>query len=629
MRHRTQMNFLKVSCAVFACLVSLGVPLYLLSGEQVIVTVKHWGYWLMLGTCSLFLWTFWRESRRVSFSQLSSCISTHRVGLLLALIGAVFVQFQSNDGFKILYDEHVLSSTAMNLHHHQMAYAEAVSYVIDGEKGISLGHVDKRPLLFPFILSATHNLFGYDYKNVFGLNALLTFATLALLYAAISQISHRTYGWLGILLMCGLPLLAENATGGGYELLNLCLILALLLSSIYYFQNERPTGGLDLMIMAAILLANVRYESILYVLVPAGAFLLKSIRSKQIHLSWFSVFSPLLLILPLMSYAVFKNDPQFIHTTPEDFFSVSYLPENMGQALAYLINWRGDYTNSLLLTALGSLGICLFLIYCAPSILNPDKQNDRIAPIFMIVLVILANTLLALSNEWGAWTKVEASRFSLPLHLAMVICLAPALAHGFRLRKAPFWLLLSAGLYMLLVTPLHCLLMKQENRLIIPAGYQWAMQWAEESAPQGNNLFIAQSASGLGLLNKSAIPFSLANAKPEKLLQLKALGIYGKIYAVEALINTGEDRYVPLPGAGALNQSLHRTTVAEYHIKDNIGYRISRLTDVDQIAPPLGEAIHSRHSGQGEVILDWTAIYELLPLNPNATSTMPSIIPER
>ena len=610
------MNFMKVFCAVFASLVALTVPLYFLSGGQVIITVKHWGYWLMLGTCSLFLWKFWLESRRVSFNQLANCVSTHRVGLLLALCTAIFVQFQGKDSFKILYDEHVLSSTAMNLHHHQMAYVEAVSYVIDGEKVVSLGHVDKRPLLFPFILSATHNLIGYDDKNVFLLNAALTFVALALLYVVITLISHRTYGCLGILLICGLPLFAENATGGGYEILNLCLILALTLTSVYYFQSERHTGGLDLMIITAVLLANVRYESILYVLVPAAVFLLKSIRSKQIHLTWFSVFSPLLLILPLMSYAVFKNDPQFIHTTPEDFFSVSYLPENLGHAIAYLTNWRGDYTNSLLLTILGTISLGSFVIYLKPSILNTDNQNDRIAPIFLVILIILANTMLALSNEWDAWTKAEAARFSLPLHLAMAICLAPAFAHGFLLKKAPIWLILSAGLYMLVVTPLHCLRMNQENRHIIPAGYQWAMQWTEETAPSGNNLFIAQSASGLGLLNKAAIPFSLANAKPEKVLQLKELGIYDNIYAIEALIKTGEGTTLPLPGAGALNQSLNRATAADYHIKDNVWYRISRLTDENSVARSLGDTGKTLHIDHEKTSSDWTEIYERLPLHP-------------
>jgi hypothetical protein len=43
------------------------------------------------------------------------------------------------------------------------------------------------------------------------------------------MLAGRVAGWLGVVLFAGLPLLSQNATGGGFELINLVMILATLL----------------------------------------------------------------------------------------------------------------------------------------------------------------------------------------------------------------------------------------------------------------------------------------------------------------------------------------------------------------------------------------------------------------
>lgn len=207
----------------------------------------------MLLCCGLFLWKLYSASRQAKLPLVRKYLSLHWFGLLLAAIVAGSLLARDTTGFKVLFDEHVLSSTARSMHTSQMAYVQTAGHVMDQQVIASIGNTDKRPLLFPFLLSAVHNITGYRIGNVFALNAALGFTLLSLLYGLISKFCSQRYGALGILLIGGLPLLAQNINGGGFEVLNLCLITGLILSAAHYFEHDDATGGLDLMILVSVL----------------------------------------------------------------------------------------------------------------------------------------------------------------------------------------------------------------------------------------------------------------------------------------------------------------------------------------------------------------------------------------
>jgi hypothetical protein len=82
---------------------------------------------------------------------------------------------------------------------------------------------------------------------VFILNAVLGFVFLLLLYVWARHDIGNYGAATALLLICTLPLLAQNATSAGFEVFNLCMILALALAARRYL--EKPgVEGLDLMI---------------------------------------------------------------------------------------------------------------------------------------------------------------------------------------------------------------------------------------------------------------------------------------------------------------------------------------------------------------------------------------------
>lgn len=576
----------KLGLAAISSAIALLLPLQVLSHSQSILIVRNAGYWLMLLCCGLFLWKVYSEFRKTKWLQVSDYFKAHWFGCLLAGIIAIALSTRDATGFKILYDEHVLSSTARSMHIDQIAYVQAAGHFIDGELVATVGNTDKRPLLFPFMLSIVHNVFGYDVANAFVLNAALGFVTLALLYGLVARLCSRSYGILSLLLFGGLPLLAQNVTGGGYELFNLCLILALALTAAHYFGRDSQQGGLDLMIMSSVLLANVRYESILYVLVPPAVVLLNYLRSGKLHLTWFSSLTPLLLLAPLLSFRVFRDQPNFIQTSQENFFSLRHLPANLSEAATYLFDWQGDYTNSLLLSVIGLISLLVLLARYLPRVLDLARQRDPAVAFIPVLIVILGATTLTLCNWWGGWTDPATQRFSLPFQLTLVVCTALAFHRVLKATEAPKTVLLLGAGYFLFVSPIHCHRMQHEFRMNTTPGYNWAMRWVQNEAPVGNHLYISESAIGLGLLEVSAIPMRSANAMPERIAFTQELGLFDEVFIFEELVEWDGDLRIS-KHLTPVSERFKRETIAKTYLSEKRFYRVSRLTEV--LPAPAGE----------------------------------------
>jgi hypothetical protein len=583
MPHKPKL-FIKIGIALVCAALALVVPLHFTASEQAVVIVKHFAYW-MLGATSLLFLLYLRESlKEVALRDLIAKAKAHLPALILILVAALYLHLHVDRGFKILFDEHAISSTAMSMHYDNRAFVQAASHIVNDEVIASIGFVDKRPAFFPFVVSLVHSISGYRPENVFWLNSGLTVLLLGLIYVIAARTCGKPHGMLAVLLMTSLPLLAQNTNGGGYEIMNLCLICGMVLAGLNYMRKE-GSQGLDLLLLTAILLANNRYESIAYVVVPALLFLLKSYREKKLSLTWFAVFSPLLLMTPLFSYAVFQGDDRFIQTDSANFFSGSHLSGNVAHALTYLFETSGDYSNSVLLSATGMIAglfLAVQLIRRAPFFL---KQDNGLTVPFVVFLVVAFNTTLALSCYWGAWTDPSTSRFSFPLQLFFVLSVPLVLHYDFRLKHLPKWMPITCLLFIIGISSPHAERLNNETRMSASEGYDWALNWARDNTKGENNLYLAESVLGFGLNRQASLPFMVANAMPERVVLPKEWGIYDEIYTLEVLYHdtTGNEgtpsRYT------ALNQRFVLQSVAQKSIDINLFYRISRVVGLNEAEP--------------------------------------------
>src|SRR5690606_27299935 len=132
------------------------------------------------------------------------------------------------------------------------------------------GDLDKRPLLFPFLVATLHDLTGYRPENSFIFNAILTPVLFGLLYLVARGVSGVGGGVSAVLLFATIPLVTQTIAGGGFEALNLVMILVVTHLGMRY-AAEPSSSRLCAFCLSGVLLAQVRYESVLFVVPVAMA----------------------------------------------------------------------------------------------------------------------------------------------------------------------------------------------------------------------------------------------------------------------------------------------------------------------------------------------------------------------
>lgn len=403
---------------------------FALTPDQSLRVVIHGGYWAMLVITVLFGRSIWRIARE-SFPGWAELRARPRWPA--ALIGGcgLLLLVHEGYGFKILMDEIMLLGTSMSMHLDKTALVPMRGHDLLGAFQLLAGQLDKRPLFQPFLVTMLHDLTGYRPENVFALNTVLTFVLLTLAYLTGGRLGGRGGGAITVLLLTTLPLLAQNATGGGFEILNLVMILATLLLGMR-FVERRDGASLEAMVLAAILLAQTRYESVLFLL-PAGL---------AVAWVWWSgraafvtpvvACSPLFLLPYALQNQVFSvrasswelgSQPGFDRP-----FAFSYIPDNFQHWMNFFFDTTGGHSNSLVIAVLGFLA-APFLMLAVAKILPRlrDEPPSRVA--FALFNVgFAAHTLLMLCYFWGRFDDPVIRRLSLPLNLFLVLAVVAVAA---------------------------------------------------------------------------------------------------------------------------------------------------------------------------------------------------------
>ena len=402
------------------------------------LVVIHFGYPVIFIAFCCFVYSLYRVYLRY-FIRPEFTRASILPGLLVAGC-SIFLLMHEPIGFKIVMDEPVLLSTSRMMHFRKEVLApyEANSY--GGSFHVTRGYLDKRPYFQPFLISLLHSITGYRPENAFVLNILLTPLLLSLAYYFGKKLTNRRGGIITVLLLTSIPLLAQNATGGHFEILNLVMILGVMLLACLYLERPGPET-LAALCFTGILLTQTRYESTFFALPVALVVLLGWMKKKEIILTWPVVFSPLLLILYPMHFRVTldrKDSFQIVDKGHDTAFELDYFRDNLEAAGIYFFNFGQVLSNSLLVSFTGLVALGFFIRYLVThrrEIWEKDMPNLVLALFLGTVGLCFA---LVMCYHWGQLSDPVASRFSLPIMLIF------ALVTVFALARWPRAFLLSA-----------------------------------------------------------------------------------------------------------------------------------------------------------------------------------------
>ncbi len=423
-------------------ILALGFSFYALDLFWAAQFVSYAGYPILFATFSIFVFSLFKIRGRWNgiFDQM------RKSPLPFLTVGGCtgFLLLQEPFGFKILMDEVVLLGTSMSMHFEKAVLVPSMANDYEGSFRIIEAYLDKRPYFHPFLISLLHDLTGYRPFNTFILNIILTPLMLGLAYGFGHKLTSQRGGILSVLLLTSLPLLAQNAVGGHFEILNMVMILAAMLLGCRYLQRlDGPS--LTAFCYAGLLLTQTRYEGVIFV-IPIGIMVLLGWHRKgEILLPWQVILAPLLLVCIPMQFFISMSKARFWQledTGKDQVFSFGFFEDNLKDAGEYLFHIGQTNSNSLLLSLLGLVAVVYFLIYAMPRLggFTGAEQPRFVLAIFL--LAVLASFALAMGYHWGHLTDPVASRFCLPL-LLMAALAAPV---ALQIRPVPF-LLTACGLF--------------------------------------------------------------------------------------------------------------------------------------------------------------------------------------
>lgn len=412
--------------SVFTALASF----VLVPDRMVVPIVTNAGYWCVLAAFILFVQALWATYRGdLAAVRAAGWGGFDWASLAVIGVGGMVLIVHESFGFKVVMDEVMLAGTSMSMHLNRTAIVPMRGSDVQGAFVIIMGNIDKRQLFFPFLVSLVHDLTGYRPENAFVVNGILVFIFLAMVNAAGRKLAGRKAGWLGVALFAGLPLLAQNATGGGFELLNLVMILASLLLGARFIER-RDGASFTAFCYAAMLLTQVRYESVVFLIPVAAIILLVWWREGRAILTWQVIVLPLLMIHAALHTRIFdlnstawqmQSKPGF--TSP---FSLKYIfgpPYNLEHALGFFFGKPTDQPNSYVFSALGCVALIFFLLLASRRIRSLSSESPISVATLLFSIGFAAQLGLMMCYFWGQFDDAIIRRLSLPTHLWMVLAL--------------------------------------------------------------------------------------------------------------------------------------------------------------------------------------------------------------
>lgn len=547
---------------------------------NVAALLDQWGYWVVavLAMTWLYLATVVvRHQARGIWDRLGW------KGLSWVVVAGLFLVSREPAEFKIVMDEPMLMARSQGMHVHRSTAIPARSYTVAGVKEYWGGYEDKRPLLFPFILSLVHDTTGYRVENVFWLNKVLVFVLLILAWQLGRRLDLRFGGEMMVLWLCGWPILAQNACGGGFEVFNLLLVL-LFCAAVWQFLARSDYDTEAFLLCSCLLLAHTRYESVLYLLVFAGIWLMRSIINRRWSLSWFAAISPLFLVPVLWQRSLFSSSAgesawEF-RGGDHHAFGIDFIRSNLEHACRFLVMPNAELAGSAFFGALGILALVALVFCLIRAILLKSPMEPGFKAACWTVGGVLLGVVVLLNYHWGQLDDPVASRLVLPLVGAMGIAICAirplmlSTVHMGRLILTVFALWIAG--YALPVMNQH----RYSQNNIHTAIFQWAH---EEIAHTGakSPLIISYHERLWSVYGFQAMSLAEAALRLPQIELHRRIRTFDDVFVIQHMIDDFSTRQKTPLGGNRFVDGVELETVVERSFYPFNLIRISRIKAID------------------------------------------------
>jgi len=522
---------------------------------------------------SLMLWLIFLL--RIRPWALYSFMKKHSQGFILSICAAVMIFTISPPRFKILGDETTLLGTSMAIYKDKTSHVPL--YGMDYQK--STFSVCKRPLLYPFLTSIIHSFTGYKATNAFVVNFISSICTLFLFYLFLSFYFSKKLGLISILLVAGSPIFTFWSTSGGFESINLTFLMFVFLF-LCQFLKIKNIIFFTLLILTLILLAQCRYESIIFFL-PLLILIPVFLRDKLFYKSsWVTVFSPIFLIpvfwqRRLDSIQLFQPNDYFAAKISDmlSAFNLKNFFNNSIDNIYVLTGFDPSYGFSPVITLLAIIGI-YFLI--RKIIISQENIAWDIKQILMFcVISIILLVAIHFSYFWGNFSNAASNRFAL-IYLPFLIF--PAIYAIHKIEKILFFSKSIFPIFFIFHLIFFLPYSADQNKiktLIAPIEYEKTLEYLKKNYGENDKesmLIITENPEYYIVQGYGALSFQIAN-KREKEVKKRLKKILNRVIIIQKYDYLYNSPFVKT----RLDQAFKYHKVGIIKISPNLFLKISEL----------------------------------------------------
>lgn len=242
---------------------------------------------------------FWMREifRNLSGFPILEWTKKNRYPILSAALLTAMSFSSSPPKFRVLSDETNLLSVSQAMLYDKSAFNNTqTKWYYGGPHPITF-ELEKRPMLFPFLVQVVHMVRGYHYQNPFILNAILLFILLTMAGCIAYSKLDLVCAISAQLLLISYPLLVSTATSGGFDLLaSVCAANGFFF--LYRFMKNPDEKRASMLFASLLLFIHARYESFLFVaVISIGLLYFRYIKLQMIwdRISLYTA-APLLMI---------------------------------------------------------------------------------------------------------------------------------------------------------------------------------------------------------------------------------------------------------------------------------------------------------------------------------------------
>ena len=565
---------LAMAAPVVAAMVLLGVTVHKRNLMEPFFV--HGTYFVLLTMVAFWASTYIIALKGTTRDTLLAWLKDNWRGLVLAAAVSLVAILAIQPALRVLADETNLLGVSKNLHFNKTAdFATTGKWYYEAYWNLNVT-TDRRPALFPFLVSLLHSFWGYSYANAFHLNALLIPFYVFVAYRLAKSLGGEVFGLLAGAFVVAHPITLMSARSGGFDLM--AGFFALLSVKCFLDYAREPTANrLALLWLNLCMLAHVRYEGAASIVASAVVLLaLRMVKWEHVKPYLFVYLFTPLFALPRIWQTIIKagDSEQPLNTT---LFGWKHLSENTRNYFGLLLNPLDfRHPHSGLLLALGLVG-CLVVARSLWKLAH-ERERKLVKERFAIFAVVWVGVMMViyLPYFWGKPLHPASARLFVPLDA--FFSLMAAWLVTLLCRRAPLWLpsLVAAAAVFLNVS------VASEARFIneLTLTRQAAQTWRFFEQIHDKNIMLVTDRPGLfTVMDYGSMDLSVAKQGTDLLFELSR-HLYRDVYVIQEIDLTTKK---PLPEF-EIWPDKKKESVLEFQNAENSTVRISRM--VQEPAPP-------------------------------------------